>query len=305
MTRVILQRTLKNSIKATGVTVHSGERSQLTLRPAPVNTGIVFRAVNQNNTLIPALNKYVTDTTLSTTISKDGASISTVEHLLSAFSGLGIDNAYVDVTTREIPIMDGSAGPFVFLMQSAGIESQAAPKKFIRIKKTIEVKSEGKVARLSPYAGFKAAFDIEYDHPAIHEEIQFVELDLSTSSFVKEVSRARTYGFMADYEKIRAMDLAKGASMDNAIVMDDFKVLNDDGLRYPDELVKHKVLDAIGDLYLLGANLIGAFYGFKSGHALNNELAAAVLANQEAWEYATFEDGASSPVSFSDPAFAH
>jgi len=305
MTNYIGQRTLANIIKATGVTVHSGEMSELVLRPAPINTGIVFRAINQSDALIPALSEHVSDTRLSTTLSYNQASISTVEHLLSAFAGLGIDNAYVDVTTRELPIMDGSASPFVFLIQSAGIEEQAAPKRFIRIKQKIQVEEDGKIASLSPFDGFKAQFDLEYNHAAIAKEVQSATIDFSNASYVREISRARTYGFLADYEKIRAANLAKGASMDNAVVLDDFKVLNEDGLRYPNELVKHKILDAIGDLYLLGSNLVGSFYGYKSGHSLNNLLVKATLAQSSAWEYITFEQGSRLPLATLSPQFAH
>ena len=299
------QRTLKQSIKATGVTVHSGERAEITLRPAPVNTGIIFCVPGDNGVQhIPALNQYVSDATLSTTIANKGSQLSTVEHLLSAMAGLGIDNAYVDVTTKEMPIMDGSSGPFVFLIQSAGIEEQGAAKKFIRIKKPIEVKDGDKIARLEPYNGFKVQFEIDFEHVVVAKTKQKDCFEFSSAAYIKEVSRARTFGFLSDYEKIRSMGLAKGASLDNTVVVDDYRVLNDDGLRYPDEFVKHKILDAIGDLYLTGNPLIGAFYGYKAGHAMNNKLVEALFADASAWEYVTFDEGVRSPISFMDLAVA-
>lgn len=300
MTHTILQQTLKSTVKATGVTVHSGERAELVLRPAPVNTGIVF-CVRQGDSVtdIPALSQFVGDTTLSTTLTKDGAKISTVEHLMSALAGLGIDNAYVDINASEIPIMDGSAGPFVFLIQSAGIEQQNALKRFIRIKKTIEVKDGDRVARIEPFEGFKVQLEIAFKHKLIKKSAQKAVLDFTSSSFVREVSRARTFGFLADYERIRAMDLAKGASLDNAVVLDEYRILNDDGLRYPDEFVKHKILDAVGDLYLMGGTILGAFSGYKSGHAMNDMLLKAVLADQTAWEYAVFDETEKVPLIFS------
>ncbi|MFN3233989.1 MAG: UDP-3-O-acyl-N-acetylglucosamine deacetylase [Gammaproteobacteria bacterium] len=302
---MIKQRTLKNLITATGVTVHSGDRAEIKLRPAAPDTGIVFNVIQGDKMVsIPALSQYVSDTTLSTTLMKDDVRVSTVEHLLSAMAGLGIDNAYVDISATELPIMDGSAGPFVFLIQSAGIQEQEVAKRFIRIKKTIEVKEGDKVARLEPYDGFKVNFKINYEHPVIKKSAQSAELDFSSASYVKEVSRARTFGLLQDYERIRAMDLAKGASLDNAVVVDDYRILNEDGLRYSDEFVKHKILDAVGDLYLLGHSLIGSFYGYKSGHALNNKLVSEVLADESAWEYVTFEDEAESPITFLKPAVA-
>lgn len=299
---MIRQRTLKNVIKATGITLHGGERAEIILHPAPVNTGIHFRRTDLNPMVeIPALAEYVGDTTLSTTLMKDKVRVSTVEHLLSAFAGLGIDNAYVDVTASEIPIMDGSAGPFVFLIQSAGIEEQNAPKRFIRIKRKLKISDGDKWACFEPFNGFKVTFTIDFDHPLFKSDTKTATLDFSSLSYVKEVSRARTFGFMADFEKLQAMNLARGASLDNAIAIDDFRVLNEDGLRYENEFVKHKILDAVGDLYLLGSSLIGAFNGFKSGHALNNKLLRQLLADKEAWEFVTFEDKNTAPISYIRP----
>lgn len=287
---MIKQRTLKNTIRATGVGLHTGQKVYMTLKPAPINTGIVFRRVDLN----PAVDIYaraenVGDTRLSTTLCKGDVKISTVEHLLSALAGLGVDNAIIEVTAPEIPIMDGSAGPFVFLLQSAGIEEQNAPKRFIKIKRTIEVKSGDKWAKFEPYQGFKVCFSIDFKHPVFKRSSQKVEVDFSKTSFIKEVSRARTFGFMHEIELLREQQLALGGSLDNAIVMDEYRVLNEDGLRYEDEFVKHKVLDAVGDLYLLGYGLIGAFVGHKSGHELNNLLLRALLADQSAYEVVSFE----------------
>lgn len=302
---MIRQRTLKNVIKATGVTLHGGERAELTLRPAPPNTGIIFQRIDLDPIVeIPALAKNVGDTTLSTCLVKNGVRVSTVEHLLSALAGLGIDNAYIDVTASEIPIMDGSAGPFVFLVQSAGIQEQNAPKRFIRIKRKVKVQEGDKWACFEPFEGFKVTFSIEFDHPVFDMHSKTATLDFSSTSYVKEVSRARTFGFKADFEKLRAMNLARGASLDNAIAVDDYRVLNEDGLRYEDEFVKHKILDAVGDLYLLGSSLIGSFKGHKSGHELNNKLLCKLLATQDAWEYVTFQDPATAPISYVRPILA-
>ena len=300
---MIRQRTLKNVIRATGVGLHTGEKVYLTLRPASVNTGIIFRRVDLDVPVeIKASPENVGDTQLSTSLAKGDVRISTVEHLLSAFAGLGIDNAYVDLSAPEVPIMDGSAGPFVFLVQSAGIEEQNAPKQFIRIKKTVQVTDGDKWARFEPFNGFKVGFTIDFEHPVFQDQTQRAEVDFSTTSFVKEVSRARTFGFMRDIEQLRDRKLALGGSLDNAVVLDDFRVLNEDGLRYEDEFVKHKVLDAIGDLYLLGHSLIGAFSGYKSGHALNNKLLCALIADASAWEQVTFEDvDEAAPISFMKP----
>jgi len=296
---MIKQRTLKNSIKATGVGLHSGEKVYLTLRPAPVNTGIIFRRVDLETPVeIPARAENVGDTTLSTTLIKDGVKISTVEHLLSAMAGMGIDNAFIDLSAPEVPIMDGSAGPFVFLLQSAGIVEQSAAKRFIRIKRNVVVEEGDKWLRFEPYEGFKVSFIIDFEHPAIQGRSQSAEMDFSSTSFVREVSRARTFGFMNQIEQLRANNLALGGSLNNAIVMDEYRVLNEDGLRYEDEFVKHKILDAIGDLYLLGSSLIGAFSGHKAGHALNNKILRELLADESAWEEVIFEDEKLAPISY-------
>lgn len=301
---MIRQRTLKNVIRATGVGLHTGEKVYLTLRPAAPDTGIIFRRIDFDEpVVIPVAPYNVGDTMLNTTLTADGASVSTVEHLLSAMAGLGIDNAYVDLSAPEVPIMDGSAGPFVFLIQSAGIAEQEVAKRFIRIRKPVQVDGEeGKFARFEPYNGFKVSFTIEFDHPLFNGMCQESSIDFSSTSFVKEVSRARTFGFMKDIEAMRARNLALGGSLDNAIVVDDYRVLNEDGLRYHDEFVKHKILDAIGDLYLLGHSLIGSFHGFKSGHALNNALLQALLADETAWEEVTFDDASLAPISYADSA---
>ena len=302
---MIHQRTLKNVIRATGVGLHTGEKVFLTLRPAAPNTGIVFRRVDLDNPVeIKAHPENVGDTTLSTTLVRDGVRVSTVEHMLSALAGLGIDNAYIDLSSAEVPIMDGSAGPFVFLIQSAGIEEQNAPKRFIRIKKQVRIEEGDKWACFEPFNGFKVSFGIEFDHPVFRECSNFATVDFSTTSFVKEVSRARTFGFTRDLERLRENNLALGGSLDNAVVIDDYRILNEDGLRYDDEFVKHKVLDAIGDLYLLGHSLIGAFSGYKSGHALNNKLLRSLLADKEAWEMVTYEDADQVPIIFIQPASA-
>jgi UDP-3-O-[3-hydroxymyristoyl] N-acetylglucosamine deacetylase len=299
---MIRQRTLKNVIRATGIGLHTGEKVYLTLRPAAPDMGIVFRRVDLADRVeIKASPLNVGDTQLSTSLAKDGVRISTVEHLLSAFAGLGIDNAYVDVSAPEVPIMDGSAGPFVFLLQSAGIQEQNAPKKFIRIKHSVLVEDGDKWARFDPFNGFKVSFTIEFDHPVFKSRRQEAAVDFSTTSFVKEVSRARTFGFMRDIEYLREQNLALGGSLDNAVVVDDYRVLNEDGLRYEDEFVKHKILDAIGDLYLLGHSLIGQFTGFKSGHGLNNHLLRTLLADRSAWEEVTFTDEHSVPISYLQP----
>ncbi len=303
---MIKQRTLKNIIRATGVGLHTGEKVFLTLRPAPTDTGIVFRRTDLNPIVdIVAHAENVGDTRLSTTLTSNNVRISTVEHLLSALAGLGIDNAYIDISAPEVPIMDGSASPFVFLIQSAGIEEQKAPKRFIRIKRKVEFKQEDKWAYFEPFDGFKVNFQIEFDHPVFKRRSQQASIDFSKTSFVKEVSRARTFGFMHEMELLRENNLALGGSLDNAIVMDEYRILNEDGLRYEDEFVKHKILDAVGDLYLLGHSLIGAFSGYKSGHALNNQLLRALLADKQAWEMVTFEDQQIAPYFYSQLAFAH
>jgi len=300
---MLRQRTLKNVIRATGVGLHTGEKVYLTLRPAAPDVGIIFRRVDLLAPVeIKASSQNVGETQLSTSLVKQGVRISTVEHLLSAFAGLGIDNAYVDVSAPEVPIMDGSAGPFVFLIQSAGIEEQNALKKFIRIKQPVMVEDGDKWARFDPFHGFKVGFTIEFEHPIFKGRCQEAVVDFSTTSFVKEVSRARTFGFMRDIEYLRERRLALGGTLDNAIVVDDYRVLNEDGLRYKDEFVRHKILDAIGDLYLLGHSLIGAFTGYKSGHALNNHLLRTLLATPSAWEEITFTDAEMVPISYLQPA---
>jgi UDP-3-O-[3-hydroxymyristoyl] N-acetylglucosamine deacetylase len=296
---MIKQRTLKNVIRATGVGLHTGEKVYLTLRPAPPDTGVLFRRIDLAEPVeIRACPENVSDTRLSTTIESNGIRISTIEHLMSAFAGLGIDNAYIDLTAPEVPIMDGSAGPFVFLIQSAGITEQTAPKRFIRIKQPVAVEDGDKWACFEPFEGFKVSFAIDFNHPTFRNTVQCASVDFSTTSFVKEVSRARTFGFMGDLEALRQAGLARGGGLDNAIVLDDYRVLNDDGLRYEDEFVKHKVLDAIGDLYLLGHPLIGAFSAHKSGHSLNNRLLQKLVAYQEAWELITFSENEEAPIAF-------
>jgi UDP-3-O-[3-hydroxymyristoyl] N-acetylglucosamine deacetylase len=296
---MIKQRTLKNVIRATGVGLHTGEKVYLTLRPASSDTGIVFRRIDLADPVdIRACPENVSDTRLSTTLEYNGVRVSTVEHLMSAFAGLGIDNAYVDLTAAEVPIMDGSAGPFVFLVQSAGIAEQGAPKRFMRIKKEVRVEEDDKWACFQPFEGFKVSFAIEFNHPTFRNSTQNATVDFSTTSFVKEISRARTFGFMGDLEALRAVGLARGGGLDNAIVLDEYRILNDDGLRYEDEFVKHKVLDAIGDLYLLGHPLIGAFSAHKSGHSLNNRLLRQLVMNQDAWELMTYDENDEAPIAF-------
>jgi UDP-3-O-[3-hydroxymyristoyl] N-acetylglucosamine deacetylase len=296
---VLKQRSLKNIIRATGVGLHTGDKVYLTLRPAAPDTGIVFRRVDLPEPVtIKAAPEHVQDTRLSSTLEVDGVRIGTVEHLMSALAGLGIDNVYVDLSASELPIMDGSAGPFVFLLQSAGIVEQNALKKFIRIKKTVEVQDGDKWVRFEPYAGFKMAFTIDFSHPVFEHSSQSVVIDFAEDSYIKEVSRARTFGFMREVEALRAMGLARGGSLDNAVVVDEYRILNSEGLRFEDEFVRHKVLDAIGDLYLLGHPLIGSFTAHKSGHALNNRLLRALLADSSAWEYATFAHTEDAPRGF-------
>ncbi len=286
---MVRQRTLKKPVEATGVGLHSGEKVNLAIRPAPANSGIIFRRVDLSPVAeIPAEAHLVHDTRLSTCLEANGGRVATIEHLMSAFAGMGIDNAYVDMTSAEVPIMDGSAGTFIFLLQSAGIEEQPAAKKFIRIKKSVEVKDGDKWVRFDPYNGYKLDFTIKFPHPVIANTPQKVTVDLGEQSYIRDISRARTFGFMHEVEAMRAQGRALGGNLDNSIVMDEYRVINPDGLRFEDEFVKHKVLDAIGDLYLLGHPLIGAFSGHKSGHALNNALVCALLADKEAWEFVTF-----------------
>lgn len=305
---MIKQRTLKSTIRATGVGLHTGEKVYLTLRPTAPDSGIIFRRTDLDPPVeLFAHAENVGDTRLSTTLTNTQAQVSTVEHLLSALAGMGIDNAIIDVSAAEIPIMDGSAGPFVFLLQSAGIEEQEAPKRFIKVKRSVEVRLDDKWARFDPFNGFKIKFAIDFDHPVFKRSCQDVELDFSKVSFVKEVSRARTFGFMHEVELLQEQRLALGGSLDNAIVMDEYRILNDDGLRYEDEFVRHKVLDAVGDLYLLGYSLIGAFSGYKSGHELNNLLLRTLLADKSAWEMVSFDDAnakESEAVAFLQPLFS-
>jgi UDP-3-O-[3-hydroxymyristoyl] N-acetylglucosamine deacetylase len=296
---MIKQRTLKNTIRATGVGLHSGEKVYLTLRPAEANTGIRFRRVDLAEPVtIQASPNNVGETVLSTTLVAGRVRISTVEHLLSAFAGLGIDNAMIDVSAAEVPIMDGSAGPFVFLLQSAGVEEQESPKQYIRIKRRVLVEDGDKWAAFDPFDGFKVTFTIDFEHPAFEEHVKTATMDFSSTTFVKEVSRARTFGFMKDIDMLRQNNLALGGSLDNAIVVDDYKILNEEGLRCADEFVKHKILDAIGDLYLLGYSLIGGFTGHKSGHGLNNKLLRKLLEEKDAWEMVTFDNENDAPISF-------
>jgi len=294
---MIKQRTLRSVVRATGVGLHSGVKVAFWLRPAAVNTGIVFSRADLGGTeRSRASASTVVDTRLSTCIEVGAARVATIEHLMSAFAGLGIDNAYVDVGGPEVPIMDGSAGPFVYLIQSAGIEEQKAAKRFVRIERTVEVRDGDKWARLEPYQGFRVGFTVEYRHPVFSAGQQSVEVDFAHTSYIREVSRARTYGFMQDVESMRSQGLALGGSLENAIVMDENRVLNSDGLRYEDEFVKHKILDAIGDLYLLGHPLIGAYAAHKSGHALNNALLRKLLADASAYEFVSFDRGEEAPA---------
>jgi UDP-3-O-[3-hydroxymyristoyl] N-acetylglucosamine deacetylase len=306
---VLQQRTLKSLTKAVGVGLHSGQRVELTLRPAQPDTGIVFRRTDLPQPVdIPVSATAVTDTRLASTLSNGNAKVHTVEHLMSACAGLGVDNMYVDITAEEVPILDGSAASFVFLLQSAGIELQNAPRRFIRLTKTVEVREgEGtaaKWARLDPFHGYKLSFEIDFDHPAVDSTGQRVEFDMSSGAYMRDIARARTFGFTKDVEMMRANGLALGGGLDNAIVMDDYKVLNADGLRYDDEFVKHKILDAMGDLYLLGKPLLASYSAFRSGHALNNKLLRELLSRPDAWEVVTFADEKLAPKGFAQLARA-
>ena len=307
---MIAQRTLKTLTRAVGVGLHSGERVELTLRPAGPDTGIVFRRIDLAEPVEIAVSATaVSDTRLASTLSRDGVRVHTVEHLMSACAGLGIDNLYIDLTAEEVPILDGSAASFVYLLHSAGIVWQNAPRRFVRVKRTVEVREgqgrQGKWARLEPYHGFKLRFEIEFDHPAVSATGQCVEFDLSSGQYAREIARARTFGFTRDVEQMRAQGLALGGGLDNAIVLDDVKVLNADGLRYDDEFAKHKILDAMGDLYLLGRPLLAAYIAYRSGHALNNQLLRALLAQPDAYEIVTFEDERTAPRGFAQlvPAY--
>lgn len=300
---MLKQRTIKQLVKTVGVGLHSGTKVDLILRPAAPDTGIVFRRIDLDPPVdLPASATGVGDTRMASTLDKGGARVSTVEHLMSACAGLGIDNLYIDLTAEEIPIMDGSAASFVFLLQQAGLEEQGAAKKFIRVKKSVEVREgEGdqeKWARLDPYSGFRLSFFIEFKHPAIDGTGQMAEVDFGTESYVKEISRARTFGFMQDVETLRGMGLARGGSLENAIVMDEYRILNPDGLRYDNEFVRHKILDAIGDLYLAGHPLLASYVAHKSGHALNNQLLRALLAQPDAYEIVTFDSVEAAPRAY-------
>jgi UDP-3-O-[3-hydroxymyristoyl] N-acetylglucosamine deacetylase len=302
---MLRQRTIKTAIRATGVGLHSGKKVYMTLRPAAENSGITFHRVDLDDpAAIPADAELVGETMLGTTLIKDGIKVKTVEHLMSALAGLGIDNLHVDLSAPEVPIMDGSAGPFIFLLQSAGIEEQSAAKKFIRIKKNIRVEDGEKWAELKPFNGFKVNFEICFNHPVFNKLTRQASVDFSSTSFLKEVSRARTFCFLRDVETLRASNLTLGGSMDNAIVLDDYRILNEDGLRYTNEFVIHKILDAIGDVYLLGHSLLGEYSAFKSGHDLNNNLLRTLRADASAWEEVTFSDPAEAPISYATPAYA-
>ena len=299
---MLRQRTLQESIKSTGVGLHSGNKVVIMLSPAPADTGIVFRRIDLSPVRdIPARADWVDETDLSTSLGSGEAKVTTVEHLLSALCGLGIDNAYIDIDSAEVPIMDGSAGPFVYLLQSAGVQEQAAAKQFIRVTDEITVSDGDKVATLRPYNGFKVTFAIDFDHPVFKEQSRRATLDISAEAFVREISRARTFGFVHEFEYMRSRGLARGGSVDNAIVIDDYRILNDGGLRYEDEFVKHKMLDAMGDLYLAGHQLLAEYDGFKSGHALNNQLVRALFDSPQSWEWATYEDVADSPLDWTLP----
>ena len=300
---MLKQRTLKTKVSATGVGLHNGEKVTLTLLPAAIDTGIVFRRVDLPDTPeIQATPDAVSDTRMCSALERNGARVATVEHLMSALAGLGVDNIIVELDASEVPIMDGSSGPFIFLLQSAGIIEQDAPKKFIRIKKKVKVINQDKWATLEPYHGFKMDFTIDFAHPVFKDSGNNVKIDFSDNSYIAEISRARTFGFVHEVEYLRANGLARGGGLDNTIVLDEFRVLNTDGLRYEDEFAKHKVLDAIGDLYMLGHPLLGIFTAYKSGHGLNNQMIRALLADTTAWEYVTFDDVSVAPVGFQEQA---
>jgi len=302
---MLKQRTLKKSINATGVGLHTGEKVKMTLCPAAPDTGIVFRRVDlPDSAEIKVQPQYVCDTRMCSALEHEGVRVATVEHLMSALAGLGIDNIYVELSAGEVPIMDGSSGPFVFLLQEAGIVEQAAAKKFIRVKKTVELHDGDKWVRFDPYFGFKVDFTIDFAHPVFEHTGNNVKIDFADNSYIKEVSRARTFGFMHEVETLRSMGLARGGSLDNAIVLDEYRILNQDGLRYDDEFVKHKTLDAIGDLYVLGHQLLCAFTAHKSGHALNNQLLRTLMADKDAWEYTTFDKAEEAPIGFQSPMTA-
>ncbi len=296
---MLQQRTLRHSINATGIGLHTGAKVHMQLRPAAPDTGIVFRRTDLPEPVdIPARGDSVSETTLCTTLGRGGAQIATVEHLMAAFAGLGIDNAYVDLSAGEVPIMDGSAGPFVFLIQSAGIAEQGVAKRFVRVLEPIEIRQGDRRVRLTPYEGFRVEVEIDFDHPVFRRHSRRAAADFSTTAFVREIGRARTFGFLKDIEMLRQRGLTLGASLENSIAIDDYRILNEDGLRYEDEFVRHKMLDAIGDLYLLGRPLIGAYEGYKCGHAINNALVRALLERRSAWEEVSYEDPRLAPVSY-------
>lgn len=298
---MLKQRTIRKPVKTTGVGLHSGQAVTMTLRPAAINTGLVFRRVDLNPVVeIKVTPQSVGETVLSTTLVQYDVKIGTIEHLLSALAGLGIDNLYIELTSYEVPILDGSSAPYVYLLLTAGIEEQHQAKQFVKIKKTIKAMRGDSWASLEPFEGFKTSFQIQFNHPAVNDTKQHLSLDLSHCSYVEEISRARTFGFMRDVEYLRSKNLGLGGSLDNAIVLDDFKILNPSGLRYQDEFVKHKILDAIGDLYTLGYPIIGAFHGHKSGHAVNNMLLLELLSDSEAWELVSYGDKATAPVVYLD-----
>jgi len=302
---MIRQRTLKSLVRTVGIGLHSGAKVELVLRPAAVDTGIVFRRVDLDPPVsIPASPLAVNDTRMASTLTQGKARVATVEHLMSALAGLGIDNCVVELSAPEVPIMDGSAGPFVYLIQSAGIREQDAPKRFIRIRQPVQVSDGDKWARLEPYDGFRLSFHIDFDHPLLKSNAQQATVDFSTTAYVREVSRARTFGFMREFEFLRSRRLALGASLENAVAVDDYRVLNQDGLRYDDEFVRHKILDAVGDLYLLGRPLLGAYVAYKSGHALNNLLARKLLEETSAWDTVIFDDEAEAAPAFYTKAAA-
>ena len=293
------QRTIAKTIETSGVGLHSGKKVEMTLRPASENSGIRFRRMDTDSLKeVHAIAENVTDTNLGTTISQNGTSVMTIEHLLSAFAGLGIDNVYIDLHGPEIPIMDGSAASFILLIESAGIEEQSAAKKFLRIKKNIRVEEGGKFAEFRPFDGYRLTFDIEFEHPMIQNELTHFTFDFSTMNFLEHISRARTFGFLKDIESLRSNNLALGGSLDNAIVLDDYTIINKDGLRFEDEFVRHKILDAVGDLYLMGHILVGEYYGYKSGHDLNNKLIRKLYADSSAWEEVDEKDIKEIPISY-------
>lgn len=302
---MIPQRTLKAPIRASGIGLHSGRQVHIAMLPAPINTGIVFRRVDVSPAVeMPASAVLVGEATMCSTLVKDGVKVATVEHIMSAFAGMGIDNCVVELSSPEIPILDGSAAPFIYLLQSNGVVAQSAPRRFLRIKQPVQVGDGDKYARLEPYEGYRLSFGIEFKHPAFKTSAQTCVLEFTPANYVKEVARARTFGFMRDFEVLRTKNLALGASMDNAVALDNYRVVNPDGLRFDDEFVRHKILDAVGDLYLIGAPILGAYTAYKSGHALNNQLACAVLKDEQAWEWVTFESEQAAPAVSSMHALA-